>query len=111
MYAVLNLFAFVLGFFRPGITTPKTSPDPIAGIEQNGSMVNNGALLGALGALQQNSAPAFGNWSQSLIPAIGAATITGGQLTGGIIRRFAPSSAFTDCTDTATNIILAIPGA
>lgn len=108
---VLNLIAFLASFFRPGITSVKTSPDPIIGIEQDGALIPNGALVAAMQAVQTNASPAFGNWSQTLIPAIAAATYDGGTLVGGIIRRFSPGAAFTDCTDTATNIINAIPGA
>lgn len=112
MFAVVHFLMILAGFFRLGITTVKTFPDPIAGVEQDGALVPNGAILGALGALQQNASPAFGNWSQSLIPAsLSAATYGAGQMVGGIIRRFSPGAAFTDCTDTATNILLAIPGA
>lgn len=112
MYAVLNLILFLAGFFRPSITSVKTTPDPIAGIEQDGALINNGALLAAISALQTNASPAFGNWSQVLIPqSLSAATYTGSQIAGGIIRRFSPSGTTVDSTDTATNIILAIPGA
>jgi hypothetical protein len=111
MYAVLNLIALLAGFLRFLITSVKTNPDPIAGIEQDGALVPNGALVGAMNALQTNASPAFGNWSQTLIPAIAAATYNGNNMVGGIIRRFSPGAAFTDCTDTATNIVNAIPGA
>ncbi len=112
MFLILNFLAFLAGFFRPSITTIKTGPsDPVSGIEQNGALVNNATLVQALGAIATNGSPAFGNWSQTLIPAIAAATYTGAALVGGLIRRFSPGAAFTDCTDTATNIIASIPGA
>jgi len=104
--------AALIGFFRLGITTVKTNPDPVAGIEQDGALVPNGALVAGLQALQTNASPAFGNWSQTLIPASATAfTYPGSAIVGGIIRRFSPGAAFTDSTDTATNIINAIPGA
>lgn len=112
MYAVLNLLVFLAGFLRLGITTVKTNPDPIAGIEQDGALVPNGALVAAINALQTNASPAFGNWSQVLIPqSLSATTYTGNQIAGGIIRRLSPAGTTVDSTDTATNIILAIPGA
>lgn len=112
MIAVLNLIGLVAGFFRALITTIKTFPDPVSGIEQDGALVPNGAIVAALGAMQTNGSPAFGNWSQTLIPANNTAfTYNGNSLVGGIIRRFSPGAAFTDCTDTATNIVNAIPGA
>lgn len=45
------------------------------------------------------------------ISTIGNGTLTAIALTGGIIVRSGPSSAFTDTTDTAANIIAAIPNA
>lgn len=112
MFAVVNLFAFLSFFFQPRITSVKMNPDPAAGIEQDGALVPNGAIVAAFGALQTNASPAFGNWSQTLIAAsLTATTYNGNNLVGGIIRRFSPGAAFTDCTDTATNIVNAIPGA
>lgn len=105
------LAILIAALFRAGITTVKTNPDPISGIEQDGALIPNGAIVAAMSAVQTNASPAFGNWSQTLIPAIAAATYGAGAMTGGIIRRFSPGAAFTDCTDTATNIINAIPGA
>lgn len=109
MFFLLSLFA---ALFRPGITTVKTNPDPIGGIEQAGGMIPNGANVQALAALQTNAAPAFGNWSQAAIPNSGVATYSAAQMVGGLIRRLSTGgTVLTDCTDTATNIILAIPGA
>ncbi len=107
-----HLIVFLAGFFRLSITSVKGAPDPITGIEQAGAMVPNGGLVAALGALSLNASPAFGNWSQTLIPNTPVArTYTGSEMVGGIIRRFSPGAAFTDCTDTATNIVNAVPGA
>lgn len=110
MFYVLNFIVFLLRFFRAGITSVKGNPDA-QNLEQAGAMVPNGALVAGLAALQNNASPAFGNWSQTLIPNIAAATYLAGAMVGGIIRRFSPGAAFTDCTDTATNIVNAIPGA
>lgn len=117
MLFVPGLFAALCGFvrdaFRPAITTVKTNPDPVAGIEQDGALVPNGAIVAGLQALQTNAAPAFGNWSQAVIPASRAAdTYNGNNLVGGIIRRLSVGgTVINDCTDTATNIVNAIPGA
>jgi hypothetical protein len=110
---VLWLLSLLGDFFCPRITTPKTIPDPIQGIEQDGALIPNGAIVAALGQLQASASPAFGNWSQTLIPnTLLARTYTGAEMVSGLIRRAFPSSAATtDCTDTATNIIAAIPGA
>lgn len=99
-------------FLRPGITTPKTNPDPLTGIEQDGALIPNAAMLTALRALHATASPTFGNWGQTLIPnSLSARTYGGGEMSQGLIRRFGTGSAITDCTDTATNIVNAIPGA
>lgn len=107
MYAIVNLIA---AFFR--LLVVKTNPNNLANIEQVGAMAPGGAIMQALAALSTNASPVFGNWSTTLIPAsLTAYTIPAGALLSGIIRRFSPGAAFTDCTDTATNIVNAIPGA
>lgn len=112
MFAILYLIDLLFGFVRPAITPVKTNPAPTAGIEQAGALVPNGALVQALQAISANASPAFGNWSQTLIPAsLAATTYSGGQLVGGLIRRFSAGQATTDSTDTATAIINSIPGA
>lgn len=109
MHALTHL---LLSFFRLAITTVKLPSDPPQGTEQAGALVPNGAVVGALAALQQNAAPAFGNWNGTLIPAnLSATTYLGQQMVGGIIKRFSTGAATTDSTDTATNIVNAIPGA
>lgn len=106
-----TLLSFLAGFFRPGITTVKGAPDPLSGTEQAGAMVPNGGLLQQLSAFANNASPAFGNINLTRVPSIvSARTYTGQELVGGWIRREATAS-FTDCTDTATNIVNAIPGA
>lgn len=112
MFLIVHALSILAGLFRPGITTVKTNPDPIGGTEQAGAMIPNGALIAGLTALQTNASPVFGNWSQVLIPNnVAARTYSGAEIAGGIIKRFSPGAAFTDCTDTATNILNAIPGA
>lgn len=113
MFVLAHLFAFLSSlFFRPSITSVKGNPDPISGTEQAGALVPNGGLINQLTALQQNASPAFGNWSQTVIPNVAAATYAAAGLVGGIIRRLSTGgTVITDCTDTATNIIAAIPGA
>ncbi len=109
MHALITL---IFSLLRPLITPVKTNPNVQSNIEQDGALVPGGALVGALQALATNAGPAFGNWSQAIVPAsLTAYTMTAGQMVGGIIRRFSPGAAFTDCTDTATNIVNAIPGA
>ena len=107
-----KIAALIAGFFRTAITPIKTNPNSLQNLEQDGALVPNGAIVSALQAFATNGSPAFGNWSQTLIPnSLAAATIAGAAMVGGIIRRFSPNTNFTDSTDTATNIIASIPGA
>lgn len=108
----------IAAFFCLGITPIKPGPvaisDPVNGpYGQTGAMPNPSGLGNVLAALSNNGAPAFGNWSQTLIPnSLAAATYNGNSMVGGIIRRFAGGTGtVTDSTDTATNIVNAIPGA
>ena len=110
MLALIRLF---LSFFRPAITTIKLGPnDPPQGTEQAGALVPNGAIVQALQAIQNNGSPAFGNWNLTIVPNTPvAATYNAQQMIGGIIARMSAGAATTDSTDTATNIVNAIPGA
>ena len=107
------LISLLFAFFRPSITTVKTGPaDPPSGLEQAGALVPNAGIVGLAQALSQNASPAFGNWNKTIISAaLSAATYNGPNMVGGIIMRFSNGAATTDSTDTATNIIAAIPGA
>lgn len=112
MSVLIRLLVLIAGFFRPLITPVKTGQTAPGAMEQAGALVPNGAVVQAVTNLANNAAPAFGNWSQTLIAAsLTATTYQAAQIVGGIIRRFSPGAAFTDCTDTATNIVNAIPGA
>lgn len=107
----LRLLACVLSFLRPAITPIKTNPNNLQNIEQDGALIPNGALLPALQSITQNAAPAFGNTTLTRVPSIVTArTYTGNEMVGGWIRR-EHTTTYTDCTDTATNIVNAIPGA
>jgi hypothetical protein len=117
MQAILNLVfaaaALILGFVRLAITPIKpgatTIPAQVAG--QAGALPDVGGLITTLTALSNNGAPAFGNFSLTRISApVAARTYTGAEMVGGFIRR-EQTAAYTDCTDTATNIVNAIPGA
>ncbi len=111
MYALINLISALL---RPLITPIKTNPNSLLNLEQDGALVPGGAVVGALQAMANNASPVFGNFSLTIIPqGLSARTYTGNEMVGGIIQRmsFSPFVSTTDCTDTATNIIAAIPGA
>lgn len=47
----------------------------------------------------------------SNVSATAGTTLTGAQLAGGIINRTGPTAAFSDTTDTAANILAALPNA
>ena len=114
MGSIFWLVSLLAAFFRCAITTVKGNPDPASmANDPAGAMVTPAVFIPMIQALQQNGAPAFGNWTSVLIPqTLTARTYTAGEIVGGLIRRFAPAvGATTDCTDTATNIVSAIPGA
>jgi hypothetical protein len=112
MYAVVTLWSLIAGFLRPSITPVKTGPTTPAATEQAGALIPNVAVVATWTALSQNASPAFGNFIPVQVPAsLPATTLSGSQLPMGIIQRFSPGAAFTDCTDTGTNIVNAIPGA
>lgn len=105
--------ALVLGFLRLAITQvkPGAAAIPPTAAGQNGAMPDTTGITTILNALSNNASPAFGNFTMTKVSApISAATYTGAQMVGGFLRREATAS-FTDCTDTATNIVNAIPGA
>lgn len=100
----------VTGFLRAAITPIKTTTPP-ANIEFDGALPNQGGLTQLFNNLISNGAPAFGNFFLTRVPApLAARTYLGGELVGGIIVR-GNTTATTDSTDTATNIVNAIPGA
>lgn len=107
---VSALFAHL---FRPAITPVNTNPDNQFDIEQDGAMIPSGAIIAALQGIANAAAPAFGNFTQILIPnSLAATTYNANNLVGGIIRRFGFAAALTtDSTDTGTNIVNAIPSA
>lgn len=112
MLAALNLVFFIAGFFRNGITPVKVAPTTPANIEQAGALVPNSALVTALAAISTNAAPAFLNFTTTIVPqSLAAQTYPGSSMVGGIIQRYGPAGTTVDCTDTATNIVNAIPGA
>ena len=108
------LAALLVGFVRVAITPIKPGPAAIFPqvANQAGALPDIGGVTTVLSALSNNGAPAFGNFSLTRLSAgVVPATIPAQQVVGGFIRREGPATAFTDCTDTGTNIVNAIPGA
>lgn len=106
------LYALIIGAFRLAITPIKTIPEPGAA-EFDGALPNIGSLVALQMSMKTNGAPAFGNFDVTNInPDLAAATYTGQQLLAGLIRRqLTTGAATTDSTDSATNIVNALPGA
>lgn len=61
---------------------------------------------GAIAALA--SSGGAGETINTAITTVGAGTLTGAAITGGVITRTGPVAAYTDTTDTAVNIVAAI---
>src|SRR3990167_9348414 len=115
MLALLKLLASLaflplLYFFRCAISEVKTTLRPVEG-EVLGALRWQAGIAGLITNLKANAAGVFGNFNVSSV-SLAANTYTGRQLVGGIIRRvLAVGAATSDSTDTATNIVNAIPGA
>lgn len=71
----------------------------------NGSPQNTVATTAAIAALAENL---FDQVNTALTTAVGD-TLTGAALVGGVITRSGPTAVYTDTTDTAANIIAALP--
>jgi len=113
MFGLLRLvlaLAFIplRAFLRIAITNVKTTVAPAA-VETEGAQVHRGGVVNLINDLKANAAPAFGN--------AGIATKSGttntwsaADMLGGVIKRYGIQSS-ADLTDTAANIVGAIPGA
>ena len=65
------------------------------------------AIVSAINSLSDDAISDF----VTNIPTVGAGTLTAASIVSGIINRTGPTTAFTDTTDTAANIIAALPNA
>ncbi len=70
----------------------------------NGAFVSSGFVVTGTGA-------AYSNLPTATITTTTGTTLTAAQVVGAAIFRSGPTAVFTDTTDTATNIVAAIPGA
>lgn len=110
MFFLIRSLAALAGFLRHPVTPIKTTPAPAAA-ETAGAMMTQPGILGLINNIVTNGSPVFGNWGLTRIGApLAAATYTGAQLVQGLIRRELAATT-TDSSDTATNIVNAIPGA
>lgn len=114
MIYIARLAHRIIGFFRLAITPVKTTTPPSAagGVQDRaGAALDPVGVTNLINDLKTNAAPAFGNWVLTRVPAgLAARTYTGLEMVSGWIRR-EQTAAYTDSTDTATNIVNAIPGA
>lgn len=81
----------------------------VQGVTPNGSLssVAEQTTTGAIAALAATEATPT---VETVISTVGNGTLTAAALVGGQINRSGPTSAFTDTTDTAANVIAALPG-
>lgn len=96
-----------------GLGVISTTTQPTA-LENDGAVINNGALVGFLAQILTNGAPYTGNWNYATLANAAGQTLNStnipGGLAGTVILR-SGAAAVTDTTDTAANIIASIPGA
>ena len=96
--ALVNFVAALLSVF---CTYPAYAANTITysstGLKTSGAITASGQI--------------FGTQSFTTISTVGAGVLTAAALVGGVISRTGPVAGYTDTTDTATNIIAAIPNA
>lgn len=107
---VASFARLVSAFLRLSITPVKTAP-PAGAAEFNGAVMNTGGLVKLFTDVTQNASPSFGNFVFNRIGGAATQVLTAAQMVGGLIARQGQAAAFTDSTDTATNIVNVIPGA
>ena len=108
MFVLIRALAAIVGFLRPQITPVKTTIAPTAA-EMAGAMPTQANIVGSVTDLKNNAAPVFGNFNLGIYAGV-TNTLLAKDIVGGIIRRNSAQSN-ADLTDTATNIVNAIPGA
>jgi hypothetical protein len=104
------MFARLVSFLRLSISPVKTTPAPSAA-EVAGAMPTQGGMLSLINSLVQNASPVFGNFLSRIYSGTTQQTYNALDMLGGVIKRYGLTGATTDSTDTATNIVNAMPGA
>ena len=94
----------------PAFAAPVPVSIPARNLEQLGGVIPGYALIPYLSQVQTNAAPQFGAWTLVTLTNAAGATVTGGNMPG-VLETRTGAAAVTDTTDTAINIIAAIPGA
>lgn len=108
MFVLIRALAAIFGFLRLPITPVKTTIPPSAA-EVSGAMMTQDAIVRTQNDLKNNSSPVFGNFNLGIYNGV-TNTLSAADIVGGFIRRAGPATN-NDLTDTATNIVGAIPGA
>lgn len=108
MFFLIRALASIAGFLRFAITPVKTTVPPGAA-EVAGAMPTQQNVVGSVTDLKNNSAPVFGNFQLGIYAGI-TNTLLAKDMVAGFIRR-AGTQSNADLTDTASNIVAAIPGA
>lgn len=109
MFVIARLFGLLAGFLRCLIVPVKPGPVAPSQIEYDGALPNITGLTVLFNSLSQNAAPVFGNFGLAIYAGI-TNTLLAKDIVQGFIRR-AGAQTNSDLTDTATNIVGAIPGA
>jgi hypothetical protein len=89
-----------------GIVT--TIPSAASKLETQGNVVPSWALIQYLSQLQAGGAATYGSWTLNTVNNAAGTTITAGNMVG-VLETRTGAAAVSDTTDTAANIIGAIP--
>lgn len=103
--AALLFSALVTPALAAGVNVTPTARN----LEQSGNIVPSFALIPYLSQMQSNAAATYGSWTLATVNNAAGTTITAGNMLG-ILETRTGAAAVTDTTDTAANIIAAIPG-
>jgi hypothetical protein len=104
--AALLFSSIVEPALSAGIVT--TSPSAASKLEQQGSVVPSWALIQYLSQLQSGGAATYGSWTLATVNNAAGTTVTAGNMVG-VLETRTGAAAVSDTTDTALNIIGAIP--
>jgi len=109
LVAAAFLFSSIISpALSAGITT--TNPSAASRLETNGNIVPSFALIPYLSQLQSGGAATYGSWTLATVTNAAGTTVTAGNMVG-VLETRTGAAAVSDTTDTAANIIGAIPNA
>jgi len=107
----------LLSFLRPGVIptfpTAVAQPGGPSGMEMDGAVPNNAAFAQFLASLQLAGAPQYGQWNYAALANAANQTWNAAALSGfngpGLIILRSGGAGLSDTTDTALNLVAAIP--